>query len=137
MKKILFATIIICLLLTACSNGITDGNYTAQMTSDDHGWTDTLSVTYEGGKVQSATFESIHEDGSLKSETTPEEYPMDPHPSEWIPTLSENIKNADNADSIDGIAGATIGTTNAKLMMKAIEEKAKAGDTDTAMVSAE
>ncbi len=139
MKKItLVVTLMLTiLLLSACSNGITDGTYTAQMTADDHGWTDTLSITYEGGKIQDAVFESVHEDGSLKSETTPEEYPMDPHPSEWIPQLSTNIKQADNAENIDGIAGATIGTTNAKLMMAAIEEKAKAGDTNTAMVVSE
>ena len=55
----------------------------------------------------SATFESYDADGNKKSETTPDTYPMDPAPSEWIPQLSENILAAGNSADIDGISGAT------------------------------
>ncbi len=121
-------------MLASCGSGINDGTYSAQMSEPSEGYTDMLSITYSGGSVSDAVFESIHEDGALKSETTFETYPMTPHPSEWIPQLSENVKNADNADDIEMIAGVTISSNNAKAMMMAIEEKAKAGDTNTAMV---
>ncbi len=131
---IILTFILVCALLSACSSGIKDGTYSAQMAEASEGYTDMLTVYYEGGKIADATFESVHEDGSLKSETTPENYPMTPHPSEWLGELSENVKNASNADDIEMIAGATISSNNAKDMMRAIEEKAKAGDTNTAMV---
>ncbi len=137
MKKpiLILCVIIFSALFAACGNGIQDGTYSAQMKEASEGYTDTLTIVYEGGKVSDANFNSIHEDGTLKSDTTPETYPMTPHPSEWIPQLSENIENSTNPDDIEMVAGATISSNNSKLMMAAITEKAKAGDTNTAMVS--
>ena len=123
--------------LAACSSGSSsgkaDGVYTAEM--DDaaaeaaHGWRDTLTVEYKDGKVVSATFESYDADGNKKSETTAEIYPMDPHPSEWIPQLSENVQKAGTAKKIDTIAGATYASNDARALMEAIEKDGKAGET--------
>ncbi len=133
-KSFFIYSILVAALLTSCGTGIKDGTYSAQMAAPSEGYTDTLTITYSNGNVSDATFESIHEDGSLKSATTFDNYPMTPHPSEWISELSENVLNAANSDEIDMVAGATNSSNNAKAMMKAIEEKAKAGDTNTAMV---
>ncbi len=133
-KFIALLTFIAVLSLTACAGSGNEGTYSAQTPQDGQGWTDTLSVTYEGGKITAAEFESVHEDGRLKSETTPEEYPMDPHPSVWIDELSENVKNASSSEDVVAIAGATTASNNAKLMLAAIEKNAQEGNTDTAMV---
>lgn len=102
-----------------------DGVYTAQM--DDasaeaaYGWRDQLEVEYKDGKVVSAVFESYDADGNKKSEISPDVYPMDPTPADWMPQLSENIAKAETAEAIDGVAGATMASNNARAMMAAIE----------------
>lgn len=102
-----------------------DGVYTAQM--DDasaeaaYGWRDQLEVEYKDGKIVSAVFESYDADGNKKSEISPDVYPMDPAPADWMPQLSENIAKAETAEEIDGVAGATMASNNARAMMAAIE----------------
>ena len=59
---------------------------------------------------------------------------MDPQPSEWIPQLEENIKATSNPDKVAAVAGATMGSNNAKELYRAVVEKAKAGDTTTAVI---
>lgn len=137
MKKALVITLVAVLAFTlvACGGGgIKDGTYTAQASAAVYGWTDSLTVTYKDGKVVEAKYDAFDEAGKLKSAATQEEYDMTPSVSEWIPMLNENIVKAGSADKIEAVAGATTSSDAAKLLMAAVEEKAKAGDTNTAMV---
>ena len=126
--------------LVGCGGSkIADGTYSAELsdaaTEANHGWKDFLTVTYKDGKMVEVQFDSKDADGNLKSEwTTPENYPMDPQPSEWIPQLEENIKATSNPDKVAAVAGATMGSNNAKELYRAVVEKAKAGDTTTAVI---
>lgn len=77
--------------------------------------------------MQSWTSDSKDADGNLKSEwATPENYPMTPQPSEWIPQLEENLKATTNPDKVAAVAGATLGSNHAKALYKAVIEKAQA-----------
>ncbi|MFI3283784.1 MAG: hypothetical protein R3Y57_01740 [Erysipelotrichaceae bacterium] len=139
MKKIMMLAVIgIMFAMTGCTNSseetYADGIYTAKMSSDSYGWTDTLEVTYEEGVVTSAVFESLNTEGSKKSEASADEYPMDPLPSDWIPELSTNILAAGNATDIDAVTGATLGTNNAIAMMEKIEEAALAGEASDVII---
>ena len=136
MKKLLTLALVavLALSLVACGGGIKDGVYSAQSTEASHGWTDTLSVTYKDGKVVEANYDSFDADGNLKSATTPETYPMDPAPTEWIPMINANIVAAGTADKIEAVAGATSSSNNAVELMKAVEAAAAKGDTNTVMV---
>lgn len=110
-----------------------DGVYTAEMddaaTEASYGWRDQLVVEYKDGKMVSATFESYDADGNKKSEVSPDSYPMDPAPADWVPQLSENILAAGNSADIDGISGATMASNNARAMLAAIEESGEPGET--------
>lgn len=121
--------------VTASATTMADGVYTAQMddaaAEADYGWRDQLVVEYKDGKMVSATFESYDADGNKKSETTPDNYPMDPAPSEWTPQLSENILAAGNSADIDGISGATRASNDARTLLAAIETEGKPGETIT------
>ena len=138
MKKliVLGLSVVMALALAACGGSkIADGTYTAQMDDaameSSHGWRDTLVVEYKGGKITSATFESYDADGNKKSETTAETYPMDPHPSVWVPQISENVMKAGDSKHLDTVAGATYASTDAKLLLEAIEKSGKPGETLT------
>ena len=126
---------------SAENTAMADGVYTAQMddaaAEADYGWRNQLVVEYKDGKMVSATFESYDADGNKKSETTPDTYPMDPAPSEWIPQLSENILAAGNSADIDGISGATIASNDARALLAAIETEGKPGETITVSSTAD
>ncbi len=138
MKKI-FAVALIAVLaiaLVACGGSTyKDGTYTAQSDAPHYDWTDTLSVTYKDGKVVEAKYDAFNADNALKSTMTADTYPMDPLPSDWIPKLDANIVAAGSSDKIEAVAGATNSSNTAKLLMAAIEEAAKKGDTNTQMVT--
>ena len=110
-----------------------DGTYTAEM--DDasaeaaYGWRDRLVVEYKDGALVSAVFDSYDADGNTKSETTPDTYPMDPAPADWMPVLSENILAAAGSTEFDGVSGATLATGNARAMMQAILDSGVADET--------
>ena len=112
----------------AVSGGFQDGTYRAELTDEEaqagHGWRDTLEVTYQDGKVVKAVFDSVNANGELKSQSTAESYQMEPHPTEWIPQLSENILSAGNSADIELIAGATSSSNSAVKLMALIEKMA-------------
>ena len=142
MKKLIVTLLSVCLIVSLVGCGgskIADGTYSAELsdaaTEANHGWKDFLTVTYKDGEMVEVQFDSKDADGNLKSEwTNPENYPMDPQPSEWIPQLEENIKATSNPDKVASVAGATMGSNHAKELYRAVIEKAKAGDTTTAVI---
>ena len=141
MKKILALSLIFVLAmgLVACSGSkLQDGTYTAEtsaaVTEAEHGWKDTLVVTVTDGVVTEAVMESFNAEGDKKSEATSETYPMDPLPSEWLPTISANVASAETPDGIDSVAGATKTVDAAKKLYAAILEAAKDGTTETIVV---
>ncbi len=120
--------------LAACGQKqMADGVYTAQaddayVDGDGYGWRDTLVLKYEGGQLVEAVFDSYNAEGAAKS--VPGNYEgMEVSPSEWVPQLSDNIKNAASPDEVDTVAGASIASENARKMYKAILEKGKPGET--------
>lgn len=119
--------------LAACSNNTTvqDGTYTAQ--ADDnytaekgYGWRDTLTVTVQGGKVASATYDAFDVTGNAKS--VPGNYEgMEPPPADWMPQLSQNVVEAGWGGKVDGVAGASISSENVQKMLDALAKDGKAG----------
>ena len=109
-----------------------DGTYTARMSEayareKVHGWQTTLTVTFAGGRPVETAFDAF-QDGKKKSEQSPEVYPMVPHPSEWMPQLAEQVKNAAQPEDIEGVSGATIGSAEAKQLYAAILKAAQKGE---------
>lgn len=122
MKRLLAVCLIfvLALALAACGAPAEKVTYTAEAAEASHDYKDTLTVTFEGDKVTEAVFDAYKEDGSKKSEAAFEEYPMTPAPSEWMPKLSESIKNAKTPAEVETVAGATYGSDNARALYAAI-----------------
>lgn len=142
MKKlfVLALAAVMALSLVACGGTkIADGTYTAQVdeatAAAAYGWTDTLSVTYKGGKIADVDFDAFDADGNRKSEIDPANYPMDPAPSVWMPQIEAAVKATSDADKVAAVAGATHSSANAKLLYAAVIEAAKAGNTTAVVVT--
>lgn len=108
-----------------------DGTYTARMSEayakdKGQGWQTTLTVEFKGGKPEKVEFDAFN-DGKKKSEQTKEAYPMEPHPSQWMPEMAEQIKKAERPDDIEGISGATIASGEARKLYGAVLKAAQDG----------
>jgi major membrane immunogen (membrane-anchored lipoprotein) len=108
-----------------------NGTYKAETAEYSHGWITFMEVTISDDKQTAVTFDARMEDGSLKSETTAETYPMDPHPTVWIPELEAQYMAVDilNYSAVDGITGATHGSDDSMALFQLMLDAAKEGDT--------
>ena len=138
---VLLCGALLCGLLTGCrSSRPQDGTYTARYQYPSSGYVEYLTVTFRDGRVKDAEFDAYLETdpNSKKSELSKEEYPMDPHPSEWMDELEDNIEKAGlKPDKIAGIAGATASSRHARELYDAILTAAKNGKTETIIVQNE
>jgi len=118
-----------------------DGDYRAEAAEFSHGWKEFMEVTITDDVQTSVNFDAVNEedDTFFKSETTQGSYPMDPHPTVWIPQLEAQLMTVDisNYEGIDGITGATHSSQNANALFELIIEAAKTGDTSTQILPAE
>lgn len=117
---------------------ITDGTYRAEMsekiTKEEQGWQGYLELTVAQGALTKADFDYI-KDGKKKSETTKEEYPMEPPASEWIGQYEEKVIDAGlSGEKIDTITGATTSARDVNALYQAALEAAQAGNTQTVVV---
>jgi len=116
-----------------------NGTYKAIEAEYNYGWKAYLHIDISEDELTSISFDYLDESGNKKSETTEEEYPMDPHPSIWLPQYESNLMNADiiNFSDIDAISGATHTVVTINKMMKVLLEAAKTGDTSEKIISEE
>ena len=110
-----------------------NGTYKAETAEYSHGWLTFMEVTISEDKQTTVTFDAKDENGGLKSETTAETYPMDPHPTVWIPELETQYMAVDilNYSTVDGITGATHGSDDAEALFQLMLDAAKEGDSST------
>lgn len=129
---VVLCAVLLCTALVGCASGPKDGTYTARYENASHGYIEYLTVTFKDGAPVEAEYDAYAEGDptAKKSAATPEEYPMDPAPSEWIPQISANVLAAGtNPDAIDGVAGATYASASARELYAAILEAAAEGNT--------
>ncbi len=132
---------LLCGAFTGCrSNRPKDGTYTARYQYPSGGYVEYLTVTFRDGRAAEVEFDAYAEadPGKKKSQTSKEEYPMNPHPSEWMDDLEDNIEDAGlKADKINTVAGATSSSQHARELYHAILTAAKDGRTDEIIVENE
>lgn len=149
MKKKISVLLLLCLCATifACCNNkadtasFQDGTYKAiYAQADDHGWTEYLTVTVSGGKITSADFDALNEDGARKSENTEYNEIMKnagsgTWPSEFYPALEKSLIEKQDGAKIDAVAGATVSSDSMKKLYQALVPNMKKGDTAEVKVS--
>ncbi|HYW96317.1 MAG TPA: hypothetical protein VE870_12065, partial [Bacteroidales bacterium] len=114
-----------------------NGTYKAEESAFSHGWKAFMEAEISGDKLVSVNFDYADSTGNLKSETTADTYPMNPHPSSWLPEYETQLMNTvivPEYTEIDGVSGATGGMHSANGLMEAVLKAAKDGDTSTQIV---
>lgn len=145
MKKFLFLLVGVALFI-GCDddedeNTFVNGIYNAEEAAFGYNWKGFMELEINGDDIVTVNFDYINEEDNtlLKSETTVESYPMDPHPTVWVPELKTQLMASDieNYTDVDGITGATHSSATANVMMRALLEAAKTGDTSKQIISEE
>lgn len=141
--KVLAASILTTVVLASCSSGdvtMKDGTYKAQFDSaDTHGWTDYVEVTVQDGKISSAVYDALNEQGMKKTEDANYQESMEPvsgtYPSKYSSELSTQLVEKQDSEKVDIIAGATDSSNSFKKLIKDLEKNIKSGKTDTLNVA--
>ena len=125
----------------AAGGKLEEGTYRAEMSDvaaeADQGWKGYLAVTVSGGDITKAEFD-YEKDGKKKSETTAEEYPMTPPPSEWIKTYQDEVVKAGaSGEKIDAVSGATRSGRDVNALYEAVLKAAQEGNTKTVTVESD
>jgi major membrane immunogen (membrane-anchored lipoprotein) len=116
-----------------------DGTYKAEYDNfDSHGWKSTVSLTISGDKITDVVFDYVNKDGGLKSKDAAYEDQMKKvnkiGPAEYTVQLADALKSSQDITKVDSLTGATTSSNNFKTLATAALEKAKAGDTTTAVL---
>ncbi len=117
-----------------------DGTYKSEEAAFSHGWKAFMEAEISGDKLVSVNFDYADSTGNLKSETTVDTYPMEPHPTTWIPEYENQLMATQitpEYTEIDGVSGATHGMLSANGLMEAILNAAKTGDTSVQVITVE
>ena len=116
-----------------------DGTYLAEEIDFHYGWKGYLEIEIKNDDLVAVDFDYLDADGNLKSQTTAETYPMDPHPTVWLPVYNTSLMAVDllNFVDVDVYTGATGSWGNANDLMALLIEAAKTGDTSTQILPAE
>ncbi|MBR5232552.1 MAG: hypothetical protein IKW00_09960 [Clostridia bacterium] len=115
-----------------------DGEYHTEVSdeyaqSQGHGWKEYLKMTVSNGVVSDVEYDALKGD-KRKSMATGEDYPMTPHPSEWIPQINDALRSAKTPESMDTVSGATMSSEIARKLYAAALEAARSGNTGTVII---
>ncbi len=144
MKKIgLLSVVVFAFIFTACDKEddeamFVDGTYYAEGAEFSRGWKAYMEAEISDDELVAVEFDYLNEEGGgLKSETTVENYPMDPHPTQWIPEYESRLLAADitSFSEVDVITGATGAWGNVNALMDAILAAAEEGDTGDQVIN--
>ncbi len=105
-----------------------NGDYSATGETDERGWTPSITLTFEGGKIVAVVFDETNADGKAKS--TDEEYSKmmsdktKVTPKDAYTQLANALVEKQDPQAVDAVAGATTSSDNFKaLALKAIESR--------------
>lgn len=115
-----------------------NGTYYAEDAEFHYGWKGFLEIVVKNDDLVSVDFDYLNDVGDLKSATTDEEYPMDPHPRVWLPQYEAALLASDILayTDVDAVTGATGGGASVNGLVALLIEAAKTGDTTTQILPA-
>ncbi len=133
-------------MLTACAGEelseiqLVDGTYRVEFEEfDGLGWKDYVEVTVLDGDLTEVIFDSLNEEGELKSEDAGYKAQMDAmnvgtYPAKYNQDLINQFLEGKSVDNIDVVAGATIATDSFKALMTEAMLNAYMGESETALI---
>ncbi len=137
MKKFLCLFTVVVMLFAFVSCGGTtlkDGTYSAkQAQPDEHGWSEFVEITVEGGKITKVVFDAKNADGGLKSADEAYRGYMEPvsgtYPAAFYPEYAKQLVEKQDIKNIEPVTGATTSYNTFLILVDALKDNMKNGDT--------
>ena len=131
-----------CGVKEALEDKFADGTYRAEYSDlDSHGWKDFVELTVKDGEIVEVDFDSVDENGGLKTEADWYQGAMEPvsgtYPGKFFPELEASLLESQDLFTIDTIAGATSTSVAVKELCAALENNMYDGNTETVIIEVE
>ncbi|MCI8853343.1 MAG: FMN-binding protein [Lachnospiraceae bacterium] len=129
------------LLLTACGdkNGLQDGYYTAQAAEFSHGWKEYITIMVKGGKIVSVEYNAENASGFIKSWDNAYMQNMlhvaGTYPNEYTRYYANQFLEGQGESEIDALSGASSSYGSFQVLVQAVLEQARKGDSSIVMVN--
>ncbi len=136
MKKILclFTVVVMLFAFVSCGGSeFKDGTYRAKQAEEDYGWSEFVEITVEGGKITKVVFDAENASGALKSADESYRAQMEPvsgtYPAAFYPDYAKQLLEKQDIKNVEVLTGATVSYNRFILLVDALEENMKNGDT--------
>lgn len=143
MKRIIviFLSLVLAVsLLTACGDqtGLQDGYYTAQASEFSHGWKEYITILVKGGKIVSVEYNAENASGFIKSWDNTYMQTMlhtnGTYPNEYTRYYANQLLEGQGEGGIDAITGASSSHASFQMLVRAVLEQARKGDSGIVLV---
>ncbi len=115
-----------------------DGYYTAELSEYSHGWKEFLTICVSDGKIVTAEYNAKNQSGFIKAWDMTYMRNMNSvqgtYPNRYTRSYAAFLLKTQSAEGIDTVTGASSSGSNFRILVETLIEKAKAGDTDLAVV---
>lgn len=135
---------LLCLLLlslTACGSetaGLQDGYYTAQAAEFSHGWKEFITIMVKGGNIVSVEYNAENASGFIKSWDNTYMQTMlhanGTYPNEYTRYYAGQLLEGQGEGGINAIAGASSSHGTFQMLVQAVLEQARKGDSSIVLV---
>lgn len=142
MKRIfaIFLSLLLALPLTACQNQpeLQDGYYTAQASEFSHGWKEYITILVKGGSIVSVEYNAENASGFIKSWDNTYMQTMlhanGTYPNEYTRYYAGQLLEGQGEGGINAIAGASSSHGTFQMLVQAVLEQARKGDSSIVLV---
>ena len=143
MKKLIsLLTALVMLFAFASCGGTTselkDGTYRAKQAEEEYGWSEFVEITVADGKITNVVFDASNADGVLKSTDQSYRENMEPvsgtYPEKFYAELEAQLLSKQDIKQIEVVTGATVSTNRFIILVNALKENMKTGDTTEKIV---
>lgn len=138
---ILLPLLILICLLTGCGRkeGLQDGYYTAQAAEFHFGWKEYITIMVKDGSIVSVEYNAENASGFIKSWDNTYMQTMlhsnGTYPNEYTRYYANQLLEGQGETGIDALAGATSSYQSFQILVQAVLEQARKGDSHIAIVS--
>ena len=127
-------------LVTACGNQaeLQDGYYTAQVSEFSHGWKEYITILVKGGSIVSVEYNAENASGFIKSWDNTYMQTMlhanGTYPNEYTRYYAGQLLEGQGEGGINAIAGASSSHGTFQMLVQAVLEQARKGDSSIVLV---
>lgn len=137
-RKLLPLFLAVCLVGCGKTEGLQDGYYTAQASDFHFGWKEYVTIIVKGGRIVSVEYNAENASGFIKSWDNTYMQTMlhanGTYPNEYTRYYAGQLLEGQGEGGINAIAGASSSHGTFQMLVQAVLEQARKGDSSIVLV---